>query len=73
MTVIDKFEYVQSSQLHHSPYPKLVTVIKYLISEESRLDTLQAEQTLSSTDVVLATQVYSKFSHSAQILSSSTS
>ena len=55
MTIRDEFEYVWSSLLHRSPLPKLDTVIKDLISEEARLDTLSAEQTPSSTDVILAT------------------
>ena len=47
-------------------------MIKDLISEEARLDTLQAEQTPPSTDVVFATQVSSKFTLSAKTLSNST-
>ena len=44
-------------------------MIKDLISEDAHLDTLRAEQTPSSTDVVLTTQVSPKF---AQTSSSST-
>ena len=73
MTVRDEFESVRNSLLHRNPLPKLDTVIKDLISEETCLDTLRAEQTPSSTDVVLATQVSPKFTPSAQTSSSSTS
>ena len=72
MIVRDEFESVQSSRLHHSLLPKFDTVIKDLISEKAHLDTLRAEQTPSSTNVVLATQVSPKFAPSAQISSSST-
>ena len=41
MTVRDEFEYVRSSLLHPSLLPKLDTMIKDLISEEARLDTLR--------------------------------
>ena len=72
MILRDEFEYIWSSLLHRSSSPKLDTMIKDLISEEARLDTIQAKQTPPFTDVVLATQVYSKFAHSTKALSSST-
>ncbi|KAK4384587.1 Retrovirus-related Pol polyprotein from transposon TNT 1-94 [Sesamum angolense] len=55
MTVRDEFESVQSSLLHQSPLPKLDIVIKDLISEEIRLNTLRVEHVPLSTDMVLAT------------------
>ncbi|KAL0307388.1 UNVERIFIED_CONTAM: hypothetical protein Scaly_2984000 [Sesamum calycinum] len=55
MTLRDEFESVQSSLLHRSPLPKLDIVIKDLISEEIRLNTLHAEHVPLSTDMVLAT------------------
>ena len=58
MIVRDEFESIRSF-LHD-------TVIKDFISEKARLDNLQAKQTPSSTDVVLATQLSPKFAPSAQ-------
>ena len=55
MTIRDEFESVRSSLLHHSPLLKLDMVIKDLISKKAHLNTLRVEQTLSSTDLVLAT------------------
>ena len=55
MTLGDEFESIPSSLLHLSLLPTLDIVIKDLISEEARLDTLRAEQIPPSTDVVLAT------------------
>ena len=72
MTVRDEFEFIRSSLIHSSPLPKLDTVIKDLILEETHLDTLRAEQTPSSTNVVLATQVSPKFAPCTQNSSSST-
>ena len=40
MTLRDEFEYIRSSLLHRSSLPKLDMMIKDLISEEARLDTL---------------------------------
>ena len=40
MTVRDYFEFIQSSLLYCSPLPKLDTMIKDLILEETHLDTL---------------------------------
>ena len=72
MTLRDEFESIQSSLLHRNPLPTLDTMIKDLISEEARLDTLRAKHTPPSTNVVLATQVSPKFIPSAQTSSSST-
>ena len=55
MTLRDEFEPIWSSLLHHSPLPTVDMVIKDLILEEARLDTLRAEHTPPSTDVVIAT------------------
>ena len=55
MIIRDEFESVWRSLLHRNPLPKLDTMIKDLISEEARLDTLRAEQTPPSIDMVLAT------------------
>ena len=55
MIVRDEFESIRSSLIHRSLLPKLDTVIKNLISEEARIDTLRVKQTPSSIDVVLAT------------------
>ena len=55
MTIRDEFESLRNSLLHRNLLPKLDTVINDLISKEARLDTLQAKQTPSFTDVVLAT------------------
>ncbi|KAL0294952.1 UNVERIFIED_CONTAM: Retrovirus-related Pol polyprotein from transposon RE2 [Sesamum angustifolium] len=55
MTLRDEFESLQSSVLHRSPLPKLDIVIKDLISEEIRLNTLHAEHVPLSTYMVLAT------------------
>ena len=72
MTLRDEFEPIQSALLHRSLFLALDTMIKDLILEEARLDTLRAEHTPPSTDVVLATQVSLKFAPSAQSSSSST-
>ena len=72
MTLRDEFESIRSSLLHRNLLPTIGTVIKDLISEEARLDTLQAEHTQPSTDVVLTTQVSPKFPPYAQTSSSST-
>ncbi|KAL0358176.1 UNVERIFIED_CONTAM: hypothetical protein Scaly_1503300 [Sesamum calycinum] len=48
-------EAIKVSLLHRSPLPKLETVIKDLISEEIRLNTLRVEQVPTSTFMVLAT------------------
>ena len=72
MTLRDEFESIQSSLLHRSLLPKLDTVIKDWISQDAHLDTLRAEKTPPSTNVVLATQVSPKFALSAQTSSNST-
>ena len=71
MTLKDEFESIRSSLLHHNLFPTLDTVIKDLILEQDRLNTLQAKHTPPSIDVDLATQVSLKFVPSAQTSTSS--
>ena len=72
MTLRDEFDHIQSSLIHRSPFLTLDTMIKDLISQEARLNTLRVEHTPPSTDVVLATHVSPRFAPSTQTLSSST-
>ncbi|KAF2304967.1 hypothetical protein GH714_000772 [Hevea brasiliensis] len=56
----DEFESVRSSLLHRDPFPKLEIVVTELLSEEARLATLKSQQSIITTDTVLATPASSQ-------------
>ncbi|KAF2315686.1 hypothetical protein GH714_040215 [Hevea brasiliensis] len=51
----DEFESVRSSLLHRDPFPKLEIVVTELLSEEAHLAILKSQQSIITTDTMLAT------------------